>query len=275
MAQALKMSPERFLELFMEELKTREDMYHYYKFLEDPKKVDFRKNYFLERLRYVLAAVQGDGQKIFDCGCGYGTTALFLAMNDIPVHGTTLEYYSKDLDKRYAFWSKFGNANLFTCSHENLFDSPPERESYDQIIIQDTLHHLEPIDDALAILYNSLKPGGEIIAIEENGSNVIQNLKLYKQRGNKRIIKVWDENLGKEFLMGNENIRSIEEWTNLMKPHGFTIDEDRIQYVRYFLPHKYNGTNGEELLQKERQLQKKKSLRRKFLFFGINFIAKK
>ncbi len=267
------MTPEQFFDLFLLELEQHPEMHSYYKFLGNAQSFTFRKNYFLERLRYIAKHVNNPTQAIWDCGSGYGTTCLFLAMNGIATHGTTLEFYYETVQKRYGFWNQHGNANLFTCSYENLFDSPPPTNSYDIIIVQDTLHHLEPIHDALDIFQRSLKPKGKIIAIEENGSNIIQNIKLYKYRGNKRIITIWDEKLQKDILIGNENIRSFEHWNQLMEAHQFNIPQEEVQYVRYYLPFKYNASNGDVLLKKERALQKTSSFRKKYFFFGLNFIA--
>lgn len=269
------MTPERFFELFLKELEGRPDMYHYYKFLEDKSNLGFRKNYFLERLRYVAEKVTQPEKAIWDCGCGYGTTCLFLAMNGIPTHGTTLEFYNDHICERYAYWHQYGDADLFTCSYENLFDQHPAPESYDQIIIQDTLHHLEPIHDALQIFHKCLRQKGQLIIIEENGNNLIQSAKLFKQRGNKRIIKIWDEKLQKEILLGNENIRSLKKWSGLLMQNGFHIPEASVQYVRYFLPYRYKKDNAEALLQQERLLQKKSPLKKEYLFFGLNFTAEK
>jgi len=271
----MEMSPERFFELFLKELEQREEMHNYYKFLGDAKSFHFRKNYFLERLRYIAKNVNDASKIVWDCGCGYGTTALFLAMNGIKMYGTTLEFYFETVQKRFSYWSQFGDPSLFSCSYENLFDNPPPPQSYDIIIVQDTLHHLEPIGDALQIFKTSLKPEGKIIAIEENGNNVIQTAKLYKYRGSKRIIKQWDEKLKKDILIGNENIRSLKEWNNLFTGNGFKINEDKIQYVRFYLPYKYKNDNAEELLNKERALQKNSHYRKEYLFFGLNFIATK
>ena len=38
--------------------------------------------------------------KVFDLGCGYGTTALFLVLNGYRVEGITLEFYFKTIKKR-------------------------------------------------------------------------------------------------------------------------------------------------------------------------------
>lgn len=275
MTQTPKMTPERFFDLFLEELKERPDMYHYYKFLEDKSRLGFRRNYFLERLRFVARQVTDSSKVIWDCGCGYGTTCLFLAMNGITTHGSTLEFYTEHLDKRYAYWSQYGEAKLFSCSYENLFDNPPSAESYDQIIIQDTLHHLEPINEALKIFHSSLKVKGNLVIIEENGKNIIQRVKLFKQRGNKRIIKFWDEKLQKEILMGNENIRSFKKWSELLQANGFKIEKEATRYIRYFLPYRYKSEDADKLLEKERKQQTKSTLKREYLFFGLNFIAEK
>jgi 2-polyprenyl-3-methyl-5-hydroxy-6-metoxy-1,4-benzoquinol methylase len=271
----MQMTPEHFFELFLKELEQHEEMHRYYKFLGKPSSFHFRKNYFLERLRYIAAHINNPAKAVWDCGSGYGTTGLFLAMNGIKVHGTTLEFYFESVNERYAYWNQFGNANLFTCSYENLFDAPPPAESYDCIIVQDTLHHLEPINDALHIFHKALKKEGIIIAIEENGNNIIQNAKLYKYRGNKRIIKQWDEKLQKDILIGNENIRSLKEWNNLMHSNHFEIDKGSVQYVRYFLPYRYKNTDPETLLKMENTIQQKSKFRKEYLFFGLNFKANK
>lgn len=275
MVPIFKMSPERFFELFLEELKERPDMHHYYKFLDDPGTLNFRKNYFLERLRYVAKMVNDPSKAIWDCGCGYGTTCLFLAMNGIPSHGTTLEFYNEHIDKRYTYWNQFGNSGLFTCSYENLFDQPPADGRYDRIIIQDTLHHLEPINDALKIFHKSLRDNGRLVIVEENGNNIIQRVKLYKRRGDKRVITIWDEKLKKEILLGNENIRSLAQWSGLLTGNGFHIPEQSVQYVRYYLPYRYRSGNPEAILEKEQRLQQRHSWKREYLFFGLNFTAEK
>ncbi len=275
------MQPEQFFELMIKELELHTEMQPYYKFLGDKSSWHFRRNYFLERLRYIqsnLVSGSAGGNKdlsIWDCGCGYGTTCLFLAMNGIKTHGTTLEFYFETIQKRKEYWSQYGDTSLFTCSYENLFDQKPAAASYDWIIVQDTLHHLEPLEDALAIFNHSLKKGGSVLTIEENGSNIIQRIKLYKYRGNKRIITMWDEKLKKEILLGNENIRSLSTWEGLFKKAGFTLPAAQIRYVRYYLPLQYRFADADKLLQQERDIQSKPGLRREYFFFGLNFVAVK
>lgn len=274
------MSPEQFFELMLKELEVHTEMQPYYKFLGKKSSWHFRRNYFLQRLRYIHKYLvegrnTGDAISIWDCGCGYGTTCLYLAMNGIATHGTTLEFYYETIQKRKEYWSKYGDTSLFSCTYENLFDNKPKPASYDWIIVQDTLHHLEPINDALQIFKDSLKAGGKVLSIEENGNNVIQRLKLYKYRGNNRIITIWDEKLQKDILIGNENIRSLASWQELFRNNGFGISDESVQYVRYYLPVSYRFSDPEQLLKQEQKIQSASGFRREYLFFGLNFVAVK
>ncbi len=269
------MTPEDFFELFLEELKVNQEMNHYYKFRSDEKSFHFRKNYFLERLRYIYKHINDPARSVFDCGCGYGTTCFFLAMNGIATYGETLEFYYEQIRKRALYWQQFGDISLFQYGYENFFDKKIIPAQYDTIIVQDTLHHLEPIHDALQRLNILLKKDGKMVVIEENGSNIIQSLKLYRQRGNNRIINIWDEKLQKEITIGNENIRSLKHWSRLMQANGFRVEPDSIQYIRYFLPFRYNGQNQDMLLRKERSIAARSKWKKEYLFFGINFIAGK
>lgn len=270
------MSPERFFELMLAELEHQPSMHAYYKFLGAASSFEFRKNYFLKRLHYIWKHLQGAHEaSILDVGCGYGTTCLFLAMNGIRTHGTTLEFYYQLIEERKAYWAPYGDVSLFSCSYENLYDTPPAPLSCDWIVVQDTLHHLEPIGDALHIFHKALKPGGRILAIEENGSNIIQRAKLYKYRGNKRIISVWDEHLQKQITMGNENIRPLAAWKALMAGNHFEVDDASVYYVRYYLPFWYKRRDAQAIATAEDALQAKPSAKREYFFFGLNFIAEK
>ncbi len=277
------MSPEQFFELMLKELEVHTEMQPYYKFLGKKSSWHFRRNYFLQRLHYVkqyimdapAAADYRKDVRIWDCGCGYGTTCLFLAMNGIKTFGTTLEFYFDTIQKRLKYWSQYGDTSLFTYTYENLFDNPPGQSLYDWIIVQDTLHHLEPIDDALQIFHDALKKNGRILSVEENGSNLIQRLKLYKYRGNKRIITIWDEKLQKDILIGNENIRSLDNWKAQFEKKGFNLLDGSVQYIRYFLPVHYRFSDPQKLVEKERAIQSTKNLRREYFFFGLNFVMER
>ncbi len=272
---SMKMTVEQFFEHFIEELKENEDLHYYYKYLENPSKFEYRKAYFCQRLQYIVDHITDPNLRIWDCGCGFGTTAIFLSINGFASHGTTLEHYIHQIPKRLEYWSKLGDVSKFTYSYENIFDHEFQANSYDLIIIQDTLHHLEPLNEALQILNHVLSPEGKLLIIEENGNNVIQNAKLFLQRGNKRIIKIYDEQLKKHILLGNENIRSLSTWQKAFLQEKFTIEMDTVEYIRYYLPFMFPNEKAKQKVETEQQLWKKNSFLKEYFFFGINFLVKK
>ena len=269
------MTPEYFFELFMKELSSGkgDELNAYYRFLEDDKKFNFRKKYFIERLGFIAKNITDKTESVWDCGSGYGTTGFYLALNGIKIYGSTIERYFKTYTDRRKYWSQFGDISLFTCNHEYFFDNPPDLRSFNIILAQDTLHHLEPINDALKIFYDTLKDKGRIIVIEENGNNIIQSLMLFRRRGNKRIVKIFDEVAKKDILVGNENIRSLTTWRKLFASNGFSVFDDSVLYNRYYLPFYYKNKNLEYLMLKENNIQRKSYFRKKYFFFGLNFVA--
>lgn len=265
---------ERFFDLFLKELETNQSLWHYYKFWDSPSRLSFRRAYFCQRLQYIFHHLPENAEQIWDCGCGYGTTAIFLSLNGVPVYGNTLEFYYEHIPARLSYWQQFGDVSKFEYSYDNHFDLMLAPETFDAIIVQDTLHHLEPIDAALKIMHTALKPGGTVIAIEENGNNILQNTKLFLQRGNKRIITIQDEKLNKPILLGNENIRSAQLWRQLFTKNGFHFNDQSIEYIRYFLPGKAQRFATTEALIAQEQAITNPFLKRYF-FFGINFTAHK
>jgi len=270
-----EISPADFFELLLDELRQNSRLKGYYRFLNSEAGFLFRKAYFIQRLQYIADHVSDKSSVIWDCGSGYGTTCLFLSLNGFTSFGSTLEYYYKEIPDRRKFWNKYGNADRFTTNYEDIFDSHPEMSSVDIIILQDTLHHLEPLQDALAIFAGVLKPDGKIILIEENGSNVIQNIKLLIKRGNKKIIEYYDEKLRKKVVMGNENIRGYPSWEKEFALQGLKIVHKETQYVRLYPPFFFNEKNYYKLIDREQQIWKKNALLKRFFFYGINCIIEK
>ncbi len=267
------MTVPEFFELFLDELRQNPQLTSYYKMLANPASFEFRKAYVVQRLHYILDHLPRPEAAIWDCGCGYGTTAIFLALNGYKVHGTTLEFYFKHIPERLKYWAQFGDVSGFTYSYENLFDSPPPPASYDHVIIQDTLHHLEPLQDALAIFRQCLRPNGTLIIVEENGGNVVQNFKLYLRRGNKRIITIYDEQLKKNILLGNENIRNLATWRRELARQHLHIPPADVQYIRLFPPYFFKPEKVPAVLARENHLWRNNAFLKENLFFGLNFIA--
>lgn len=266
------MTVEQFFGYLLEELESHPALKGYYRFLNDKKSFEFRKAYYVQRLEYIEQQVKGVSGPIWDIGCGYGTTGLFLALNGYKVHGSTLEYYFNEIPQRLEYWSKIGDISGFTFDYENLYDSTPGEGQYAAVIVQDTLHHTEPIDEALRIIKKALVPHGKVIAVEENGNNWVQSFKLYLQRGNRRIIDYKDERLGKTIKLGNENIRSYNEWKRLFEKEGFQMPEETVHYVRLYPPFMFKG-NPAALIAREQEKWRNNAFLKERFFFGLNFTA--
>jgi len=270
------MTVEEFFNLLVEELKINENLKGYYRFLNNPKLYNFRKAYFCQRLQYVIDNLpENKNVNIFDIGCGYGTTAIFLAINGYKVSGSTLEYYFEQINNRLKYWSAYGSISNVELHYENLFDNPLPQNTFDVIITMDTLHHLEPIDQALNIIHNSLKTNGKLVACEENGNNIVNSARLFVKRGNNRVIEFYDEKLGKNIKMGNENIRNLKKWNNVLQKTGLKINTSSVNYIRFYLPFKYKQFSINEVITKEQNISKSNNFLKEYFFHGLNFTASK
>ena len=269
------MGVEEFLELFIKELEINNDLRTYYRLLNNKNRLLWRKAYLEQRLEYVYSHLGSPSGKIWDVGCGYATTSIFLALNGYQVLGNTLEFYYDKIGSRLDYWSRFGNLNELRIEYANLFDMPVAMQQFDAIIAQDTLHHLEPVQEAMDIFRDSLKPGGRLIVTEENGNNIFISLKNFSIRGFNRVDNHYDERLQKNILFGNENARSMQAWNEILKLGGFTMVEKDMEYIRFFPPCCFAPENYIEMIEKERKTGKNLKLLRELLFFGINFTATK
>jgi len=269
------MTLDQFFKHFEEELRENKPLTEYHRFINSSKLYDFRKSYLEQRYQFVLNQIQKPNAHIWDVGCGYGTTSILLGLNGHKVLGTTLEYYFDEITNRLQYWSQYGDISTIRLEYQNMFDNHPEEGSLDYIVAQDTLHHLEPFEKAVEIFDKVLKPDGKIIVSEENGNNIICNIKHFRERGFRRISSYYDERLKKNIVFGNENTRSLSQWKKEFAKGGFKIDPDTIDYIRYYMPGKYDGENTDAIIKKESQLWRKSAILREFFFFGMNFTVLK
>jgi SAM-dependent methyltransferase len=272
----------RFFELFLGELEQNKELHTYYRLLDNPRRLLFRKSYLEQRLRYVHFHLGKPGKKIWDVGCGYGTTAIFAVLNGHSVLGSTLEFYYDHIQRRLEYWSRYGDLSGLQIAYQNIFDRPIERQSMDRpverqsmdvVLVQDTLHHLEPIYPACRILCDALNPGGRLIVSEENGNNPFIRAKNFATRGFKRVGTYYDERLNKSIPFGNENARSLKAWKKILTHTGFTVVDPETRFVRLFPPFVFDPDNYMHMMERENTIGQHDNLVNNYLFFGINFTA--
>ncbi len=269
------MNVTEFLDHLVAELEENPSLRSYYRLLENPSRFHWRKAYLEQRLQFVERQLGTTPKTILDVGCGYGSTAIFACLNGHRVKGTTLEFYFEQIQRRRAYWEQFGDLSQLEVVYENLFDGAPEEGHYDHIIVQDTLHHLEPIDEACARLFTKLKPGGSLIVVEENGCHPFIRAKNFRTRGFKRVGEIWDERLGKMIPFGNENARGRTQWLRIIHDAGFEVFPDKTEFVRMLPPGFFKTGKGSDTIRTEQRLANRLGPLKDFLFFGINFMAVK
>jgi ubiquinone/menaquinone biosynthesis C-methylase UbiE len=271
------MTSSTFLDFFVKELKENQHLFPYYKLNHgSTAKQEFRKAYFFQRLHFIEKQIEEEEDiAVLDCGCGYGTTTFFLNTNHIPVVSTTLEFYFDQIENRKKYWRNFGNVDEITFEYQNILESTFKENSFDYIILQDTLHHIEPVNEALKIFFKILKKDGKLILIEENGACWARQAILFAQRRNKRIIEYYDPKLQKTISFGNENIRTEKKWITLFKNAGFTNLTKETNYIRFCYPVAYKNKKMDKIIEKEQKIAAKNRWLRRRFFFGMNMVFTK
>lgn len=218
---------------------------HYYRKLirASESVLRFRAVFFAMRLQPVLTYVSQfvdthhRAPNILDLGCRFGLETILIGRSGACVHGIDPErnaileaavlktHYEKqervELDVRYE------KANLFSFN-------PPE--TYDAIYSSATMHHIEPMGQAMPLVAKLIKPGGYFFLSDENGLSPAQQLIVQKRIGWMRSRKLWltDSETGQPFLYGNENIRPPFRWAHLMKQAG--LQPVSLKYCRFLPP---------------------------------------
>jgi SAM-dependent methyltransferase len=269
------MDVKTFLELFFKELEISPDLREYYRVLNNKGRMLWRKAYFEQRLDYVVRHLGEAPENIWDAGCGYATTSIFLALNGYVVMGNTLEFYYDQIGRRLDYWSRHGNLDNLKIEYANLFDMPVRTGHYHAIIAQDTLHHLEPVHQAIDIFSISLQEGGRLVVTEENANHPFIALKNFSKRGFNRVTDYYDQRLGKHILFGNENARNLNAWKKIIHDSGLTLPDQEIEYIRFLPPGSFNHENYTRKIAWEQRMAKHAKMLRDYLFFGINFTAVK
>lgn len=131
---------------------------------DTPEMREFTKNWQLERYGEVAKmpwwSEYGDRPKVLDAGCGAGLSAV--EMFGPILH--KIDYLGVDISDAYKVAaSRFAERNLAGRHEKGDFTKIPDREAFDVILAEGTLHHTDDTRFALQSLTANLKPGGRIL----------------------------------------------------------------------------------------------------------------
>lgn len=270
------MSLDTFFDRLEDELQFNLKLKEYHRIINDKSNYLFRKLYYYQRLEFMLSQIDlTKVNRILDLGCGYGTSSYLLAHFNQRIVATTLEYYYDEIENRNTYWNKYVNTDCIEFKYENFLKADYLPKQFDYVIVQDTLHHLEPINEALEKIHMVLKDEGIVIVNEENGSNIICRIKHFKERGFKRIIKIYDEKLNEWLLFGNENTRNISKWESLFRDANMKVIPKSKEYIRVLPSMFYMNKDMNEVAGMENKIGSVSKYFNKYFFFGINFCAMK
>lgn len=262
-----------FLDLLTKEVNINPSLQSYYKLRTGRNRLSYRRAYLEQRLQYIQRHIGSSPVSVWDAGCGYGTTGIFLALNGHRVYGSTLEYYYEAIPGRLQYWAQYGDLSSLRIEYRNLYDEQQDPCSFDAIIAQDTLHHLEPVAGALSVFNAALKADGKLIVTEENGSNLFISLKNIRKRGFNRIIEYTDPRLGKKIMLANEHARSLQRWRKILSKGGFVMVDKDTEYIRLLPPFLFGAGYAAPCMQWERKVSRHSGMFRDLFFFGINYTA--
>ena len=133
-------------------------------------------------------AMERQGLRFLEVGCGLGTESLWLTLKGGLV--TAIDVRDDRIaaaEARKSILERETNSELgceFQC--ESLLDLK-EIEPFDVIWMEQAFHHLEPRDEIIRKTAGLLRPGGYLVISEANALNPVLQMELLFRRGLPRV----------------------------------------------------------------------------------------
>jgi len=139
-----------------------------------------------------LYGLEGDltGKRVVDCACGTGFFSSLLAMRGAEVWSFDLSPRCVEVTAQRAVANGVGNRVHAVVKPFEQLDFEPG--TYDYVVGKNILHHIPKIEEAGAVMYRLLKPGGQAKFYDLQAANpilmffrkyVIGKVKLIPKRG--------------------------------------------------------------------------------------------
>ena len=147
---------------------------------DDPKLDDVIRGEYRRRLMYPSKARD---LRIFELGCGMGWLTLELArqghnVDSCDISGKRVEFANAYYQRIKQKEKSIGNVRYFQ-GDLNTIDLP--KNTYDFIVCWDSLHHVIAIERLIQQVFDTLKPGGKLLANDEIGnySQIVALINLF------------------------------------------------------------------------------------------------
>jgi 2-polyprenyl-3-methyl-5-hydroxy-6-metoxy-1,4-benzoquinol methylase len=121
--------------------------------------------------RYLDLVGDVRGKEVLDLGCGNGELSVYLAKVGASVTAVDFSPVSVQNTKTLAEYNDVGaqvSAQVADC-----MDLAALQKSFDLAVGKDVLHHIEPFDAFVDVLYDALRPGGRGIFFENSARNAV------------------------------------------------------------------------------------------------------
>jgi len=176
-----------------------------------------------------FGAVNGQGQKLLDAGCGSGIYGKRLAQRGYDAIGADL------CEEMVEIANTRNPVEGFKAIQGDLEDLSlfPENH-FDVIFFGQMLHHFPNISKVMKATYHWLKPGGKMMILEPNGSNPVNLV-------SKEIGKLMSFSEAMKKSIGTENERSLghREILGYVNENNMKILSKESLYFKIDVPPEY------------------------------------
>jgi hypothetical protein len=107
--------------------------------------------------------------------------------------------------------------------------------------------------------------------LAKNDAIAASNRQWLAERGVVALNFISAPGTGKTFLLGNENIRGLSTWRDLLGQAGFEVSPHSVEFIRVLPP--FLKTDARRLIERESRFRS--PWLKKYFFFGLNYVAEK